>query len=189
MLEDEQELVKRAKGGEAEAFGLLYDYYLPKIYRFVLLKVSHREEAEDLTHQTFLKAWQNIDQYDFRGHSFGSWLYRIARNAVIDYHRKGRISPAFSLDDFELELPGQERSPEELLESRLETETILEAIRELKEIEQEVLLMRFVEELNTKEVAEIVKKTEGAVKLIQHRALKSLAKLLDEKNNGGNKTN
>lgn len=184
MLKDEQELVKRAKGGEAEAFGLLYDYYLPKIYRFVLIKVSHREEAEDLTHQTFLKAWQNIDQYDFRGHSFGSWLYRIARNAVIDRHRKN--TPVFSLDDLTFDIPARDRSPEELTEARIESEVILEAIRELKEIEQEVLLMRFVEELNTKEVAQIVKKTEGAVKLIQHRALKNLAKILE---NGRKATN
>ena len=184
MLEDEQELVKRAKGGEAEAFGSLYDYYLPKIYRFVLLKVSHREEAEDLTHQTFLKALHNINQYDFRGHSFGSWLYRIARNAVIDRHRKS--NPVFSLDDLTLDIPARDRSPEELTESRIESEALLEAIRELKEIEQEVLLMRFVEELSTKEVARIVKKTEGAVKLIQHRALKNLAKILE---NGGKTTN
>ena len=90
MLEDEQKLVKQAQDGGVEAFGLLYDHYLPRIYRFVLLKVSHREDAEDLSHQAFLKAWENIEQYDFRGYSFGSWLYRIARNVTIDYYRSAK---------------------------------------------------------------------------------------------------
>src|SRR3989338_7003410 len=99
MLEDEQRIVERAKGGEAEAFGLLYDHYLPPIYRFVLFRVSHREEAEDITHQTFLKAWEGIHRYSPQGHAFGSWLYRIARNAVIDAHRKRILHHHVGIDE------------------------------------------------------------------------------------------
>src|SRR3989344_1957239 len=138
MLEDEEKLVRRAKGGEAEAFGLLYDHYLPPIYRFVLFRVSHREEAEDVTHQTFLKAWERIEQYEPKGHSFGSWLYRIARNAVIDTHRKR--NPQVSIDEITAHLFVME-TQSEFLDTKIEWEMVLTAIRELREIEQEVLFL------------------------------------------------
>jgi RNA polymerase sigma-70 factor (ECF subfamily) len=177
MLEDERSLVERAKGGEAEAFGLLYDHYQPKIFRFVLLKVSHREEAEDLTHQTFLKAWENLDKYEFQGYSFGSWLYRIARNVIIDNQR--RSSPKISLDEIAPGLLIEEGNEREKTDLKMELEAVAKAISRLRDIEQDVILMRFVEELSHKEVAEILGKTEGAVKLIQHRALKNLKQILN----------
>ena len=88
MLEGEKNLINRAKSGEAKAFGLLYDHYIPQIYRFIYLKVTNREEAEDLTHQVFMKAWQNINNYEERGFQFSSWLYQISRNQVIDFYRQ-----------------------------------------------------------------------------------------------------
>ena len=176
MIEDEEIIIKRAKGGEAEAFGLLYDHYLPPIYRFVLFRVNHREEAEDITHQTFLKAWERIGQYEPQGHPFGSWLYRIARNTVIDTHRK--TNPYISIDEVTAHLAEKE-SQSELLDSKIKWEMLLEAIGELKEIEQEVLFLRFVEDLSHEEAASVVGKSEGAVKLIQHRALKNLKLILE----------
>ncbi len=175
MLEDEQVIIDRAKGGEAEAFGLLYDHYLPPIYRFVLFRVSHREEAEDITHQTFLKAWERIHQYEPRGYSFGSWLYRIARNTVVDTHR--RANPSVGIDEVAAHLY-VEQSQSEHLDTKIEWEALLKAIRELREIEQEVLFLRFVEDLSHQEAAKVVGKSEGAVKLVQHRALKNLKAIL-----------
>lgn len=175
MLGDEQKLVKKAKDGEVEAFGLLYDYYLPKIYRFVLLKVSYREEAEDLTHQTFLKAWENISHYDFRGYSFGSWLYQIARNTTVDYYRRSR--PKVSIEEI-AELPFEGDSLQASIDSKIEWKKLSEGIKKLKDIEQDVLIMRFVQDLPLKEVAEIIGKSEGAVKLIQHRAIKNLKTII-----------
>ena len=175
MLEDEQLIIERAKGGEAEAFGLLYDHYLPPIYRFVLFRVSHREEAEDITHQTFLTAWEGIHQYEPQGYPFGSWLYRIARNAGVDAHRKS--NPQVSIETVVAHLSLGETQSEHL-DTKLEWEALLAAMRELKEIEQEILFLRFVEDLSHGEAAEIVGKTEGAVKLTQHRALKNLKAIL-----------
>ncbi len=175
MLGDEQKLVKKAKDGEVEAFGLLYDHYLPKIYRFVLLKVSYREEAEDLAHQTFLKAWENISHYDSMGYSFGSWLYQIARNATIDYYRKSR--PQVSIEEA-AELPFEGDFLQESIDSKIEWKKLTEGIKKLKDTEQDVLVMRFVEDLSLKEVAEILGKSEGAVKLVQHRAIKNLRKII-----------
>lgn len=177
MLEDEQNLVARAKRGESSAFGSLYDFYMPRIYRFVLVKVGHREEAEDLTHQTFLKAWENIHTYDFQGYPFGSWLYRIARNAVIDHHRKAR--PHASIDFIPADLLRSEENPATKAELEMEWEHLLVSVRKLKDIEQDVLIMRFVEDMTHREIGEAVGKTEGAVKVIQHRALKSLKKLIE----------
>ena len=90
MLDGEDRIIERAIRGEASAFGELYDHYQPKIYRFVVIKVARREEAEDLTHQAFLNAWQNISVYRNVGFPFGSWLYHIARNLVIDHYRSKR---------------------------------------------------------------------------------------------------
>ena len=87
MLDGEKRIIQDAVGGEASAFGLLYDHYQPKIYRFVLVKVGRREEAEDLTHQIFLHALQNIGSYEHLGFPFSSWLYQIARNQIIDHYR------------------------------------------------------------------------------------------------------
>ena len=87
MLEDEYKIIKRAQRGDQEHFGRLYDHYTPQIYRFVFFKVGHQQEAEDLTHEIFLNAWKNIDNFTYRGHPFSSWLYQIARNRIIDYYR------------------------------------------------------------------------------------------------------
>lgn len=177
MLEDEQNLVARAKRGESSAFGSLYDFYMPRIYRFVLVKVGQREEAEDITHQTFLKAWENIHTYNFRGHPFGSWLYRIARNTVIDYHRKSR--PEVNIDFLPPELLRSEESPKAAAELKMEWEALLASMKKLKDIEQDVLIMRFIEDMPYREIGKIVGKSEGAVKVIQHRALKNLKKLVE----------
>lgn len=169
-------IVDNAIGGEASAFGLLYDYYQPKIYRFIILKVGHREEAEDLTHQVFLSAWQNIKNYKKKGFPFSSWLYRIARNQVIDHYRTKKTN-----------LTLEEVSPEYFvtpavaslnIEKDLEMERVLGAMRNLESQYQDVVIMRFVEDLSVREVAAALGKSEGAVKLIQHRAIKKLREFM-----------
>jgi len=179
MLEDEHNLVARAKEGEAEAFGLLYDFYMPRIYRFVLIKVGQREEAEDLTQGVFLKAWEHIETYESRGYPFSSWLYRIARNSVIDRHRKSR--PQLNIDDLSPDILMQEGTQGSDLQAKIEWNAMLEAIFKLKDVEQDVLIMRFVDEMQHKEVAKAIGKTEQATKVIQHRALKNLKKVMDKK--------
>ena len=180
MLEGERNLITKAKSGETEAFGLIYDHYLPKIYRFILMKVSRREEAEDITHQVFLKAWTSIGtHYSEMDLPFSSWLYRIAKNAVIDHYRRER--PTLNIDDHEGVDELITRHDLDLkIDLENKTKELLEAVRSLKETEQEVITMRFVEDLSTKEVAEAIGKSEGAVKVIQHRAIESLRKKLQK---------
>ncbi|MDP3953776.1 MAG: sigma-70 family RNA polymerase sigma factor [bacterium] len=178
MMEGEQNLVEDARRGDPEAFGVLYDYYLPRIYRFVLFKVSSKEHAEDITQYTFLKAWENIRTYRPQGHAFGSWLYRIARNAVIDHYRKR--GPHLDIQEVSPEVLGIDNSLIAKLDIKIQWETILVAISKLQEVEQDVLIMRFVEDMPHGEVAKAVDKSESAVKVIQHRALKKLKEDLNK---------
>ena len=176
MLEGEENLVKEAKRGDSEAFGQLYDHYLPKIYRFVLIKVTYKEHAEDITQQTFLKAWKSIKRYQDKGHPFGSWLYRIARNSVIDHYRKGKEEAA--IEDIPEDILGVDNSLSQNLDDKFEWEKILRSIKDLNDVEHDVLIMRFVEDMQHSEVASVVDKSENAVKVIQHRAIKKLEEKL-----------
>jgi len=172
MLDGEEKIIKNAVKGEASAFGALYDFYHSQIYRFVFIKVGRREEAEDLTHQVFMNAWTNIRSYKHRGFPFSSWLYRIARNQVIDYYRtrKGDVS----IEQVDPEYFVAPVSAHFDLGNKMEMDRVMLAIKELKPEYQDVIIMRFVEELSVKEVASAVGKSEGAVKLLQHRAIKEL---------------
>lgn len=177
MIDGEEKLIQRAIGGESSAFGRLYDEYQPRIYRFVLVKVGHREEAEDLTHQVFLKAWQSIAAYEERGLPFSGWLYQIARNQVIDHYRTKRTHAP--LDLLEDGLASEERI-EQSLESALFMERIRKVMSGLTPDQEDVLLMRFVDDLPIRNVAKMLGKSEGAVKLLQYRAIERLKELLDD---------
>lgn len=174
MLED-TEITKKAKQGNAEAFGLLYDKHLNQIYRFVYLKVSNKQIAEDLTQQVFLSAWQNISSYQQQGFPFTSWLYRIARNAVIDHYRTSRnhvgLDAISEVADFS-DLAGE-------LETKLELGKVKIALASLSADYQDVIVMRFIEELSHQEIAVALDKSEGAVRVLQHRAINSLKKILN----------
>ena len=176
MVDGEKNLIELAIRGEASAFGSLYDHYQPKIYRFVLVKVGRREEAEDLTHQVFLSAWTNIGRYEDLGFPFGSWLYRIARNAVVEFYR-GRRNDV-SLEKTDPEQFVMQASVHADLAGKMDFEKVKSAIGELKPEYQDVILMRFVEDMPVKEVAAAMEKSEGAVKVIQHRAIKQLQNIL-----------
>jgi len=179
MLDGEKQVIIDAIGGEASAFGLLYDHYHPAIYRFVLIKVGRREEAEDLTHQVFLSAWQNIKKYKDLGYPFGSWLYQIARNQVIDHYRTAKRTQ--SLEDLDPDYAVSSSDDEADTENKLEMEKIKTALTKLKPLYQDIVIMRFIEELSIKETAAALGKSEGAIKLLQHRAIKQLRTVLEKK--------
>jgi len=184
MIDGEEKLIQDAvKEGDSSAFGKLYDHYQPMIYRFVLVKVGRREEAEDITHQVFLQAWQNIRTYRHRGYPFGSWLYRIARNQVIDHYRSRKDDVSLEAADLE-DVSRQVSQPDVSL--RMDMERVMAAIYYLKPEYQDAIIFRFIEDLSIRETADAMHKTEGAVKLIQHRAIEELKKKidLDSKNTG-----
>lgn len=178
MKESEDKLVKKAQNGEAAAFGRLYDEYIEPIYRFVYLKVSHKADAEDITQQVFLNAWQNVGNYRSQGFPFSSWLYKIAHNAVIDYYRIKSSRPHIEFETA-AEIAAETDIDNEI-DKNFELMLIKNAIQKLPPDQQNIVIMKFVEELSNKEVAKILDKTEGAIRVVQHRALKQLKKHLDE---------
>ena len=185
MLEKEKKLVKSAQAGDSHAFGTLYDQYSAQIYRFIIVKVSTRQEAEDLTHEVFLSAWQKLPGFKIQKFPFSSWLYRIARNRVIDYYRtqKNHFSVDELVGSLEEEFLRVRAIQGEDLNLKLEMEQVLSAIEELTEDQREVIEMRFIQDLSPKEIAEITKKKEGTIRILQHRATKKLQKVLENKEN------
>jgi RNA polymerase sigma-70 factor (ECF subfamily) len=170
---EERVLVQRAIARDREAFGALYDRHVVRVYRHIYYLVGNVAEAEDLTAQAFLQAWEAIDRYQIRGAPFVSWLLRIAHNVGVSHLRSRRNG---------VELPetlvdrSREGNPEEVVQRQAEVERVREAIMRLREEQRQVILLRFVEDLEYREVAEIVGKSVAAVRVIQHRALNALRK-------------
>jgi len=175
MLDGEKKIIEDAIKGEASAFGLLYDKYHPQIYRFIYLKVGQREEAEDLTHQVFLSALQNIGKYQHKGFPFSSWLYQISRNKIIDHWRTRKntldIEDAVEQGENDLEI--------EKIGIKFEIERVRKAISLLKDEYQDVIIMRFIEELSYEEIAAALNKPRTTVRVLQHRAIKQLKDILE----------
>lgn len=176
MLDSEEKLIKRARRGDQECFGKLYDLHLSKIYRFILMKVNSREIAEDLVHEVFMNAWKNLGRYRHRGFPFSSWLYQIARNEVIDHYRLKRDH--VSIEGVEEETFKVENVVAEELDRALDWQKVRGAITKLTGDQQDVIIMRFVEGLSHREIALALLKTEGAVRIIQHRAIGELKRIL-----------
>jgi len=175
---DEVELTRRASKGDVDAFSELYTLYFDQIYRFVYYRVGRVAEAEDLTEQAFLKAWQAIGRYEDRGSSFPAWLYRIARNAIIDSHRTRK--DAIPLEDLPPLAADEDLAPEEVLAKQEEVKRLQTAIAQLSEEQQQVIILRFIEGVSHAEVAAIIGKSEGASRVVQHRALAALHDILSE---------
>ena len=180
QLDAERLLASKATQGDRGAYAELYERYVEKIYRYVFYKVGRQEEAEDLTSQTFLKAWDAIGDYEWRNYPFGAWLFRIAHNLVVDYHRSRRES--YTLDDatpqLEHKASRNEVRPEKVLAELLTGERVRAAIGRLTDEQQQVLILRFFEGLSTGEVAELMGKRRGAIRGLQFRALSALREFL-----------
>lgn len=180
MLDNEKEIIEEIKNGKKEAFGLLYDHYQPRIYRFIYLKVSQKEDAEDLTHQVFLSALRKINEYEERGLPFSGWLYRIARNEVIDFYRKRKLKVSLEeVNNTDSNLINLDQELNDKIDLKIQIENVKKAILKLKADYQDIIIMRFVDDLSIKEIAQVLQKSEGAVKLMQHRAIKALRQILN----------
>ncbi len=177
--EDDAILIKRAKSGDPQSFGVLYERYATDIYRFIRAQIPDQLEAEDLTANTFLKAWDGLRRYRERGFPFSSFLYRIARNTLIDHWRKQNReiqSSGLIFADLENEPSGSRGNPQ----NRIELQVFWQVIHELPENYRTVLVYRFINDLNPREIAAIMGKSVGSVRVLQHRALKAARKLIVE---------
>jgi RNA polymerase sigma-70 factor (ECF subfamily) len=176
--EKEQTLVSQAIDGDADAYGVLYTQHLDAIYRYMYFRVADVPLAEDLSEEVFMRAWAALPKYEPQGHRFSSWLYRIAQNLLVDHYRKE--SSRRELDESGMnEVRDHEALPEERVADQEDLASLATAIQLLGDDEQNVIILRFVEGLSHKEVAEAIGKSEGASRVIQHRALEALAGLME----------
>jgi len=165
---------------DPEAYGKVYDLYAPRIYRFVYFKVSSEEEAQDITAEVFLKAWQYLlDPKGEEVRHLSALLYRIARNNVIDFYRqraaRGETSSIASND----EVIADGRETFKKLDAKLDVEALAPALRSLKDEYREVLVMKYIDQLENDEIAEALSKTTGNVRVLLHRAMNALRGLAD----------
>jgi RNA polymerase sigma-70 factor (ECF subfamily) len=179
IVEEDKDLVRWAVKGDQDAFGKLYEENIDKIYKFVAASVSDRQTAEDITSKVFTKAWEKIGKYELRGAPFRAWLFRIARNTVIDHYRTSK--EVTSLDVFE-DVPNKTELPVlDKVKLVIEVDEIMKLIKELTPAQQEVLVLRLVNELTTAETSQILGKGEGAVRALQMRGLQALGRLMEER--------
>ena len=173
------ELVERAQAGEAEAFGRLYDQYSDTVYRYIYYRVGGKATAEDLTSETFLRALRRIGTFTWQGRDFGAWLVTIARNLVADHFKSSRFRLEVTTGEM-LDANEVERSPEDSVLESLSNAALLDAVRRLNPQQQECVTLRFLQGLSVAETARVMGKNEGAIKTLQYRAVRTLARLLPD---------
>jgi RNA polymerase sigma-70 factor, ECF subfamily len=168
-------LITRARQRDAGAFGILYQRHLERVYRYIAYRTIQQDVAEDLTSEVFLNAWKSIERYEDRGYTFRSWLLRLAHNEVVDYYRVRKTD--VPLPEQESQMPAL-AGPELLAELQSDRAALLRAIRQLPDEWQQLILLRFVEELSFDEIASVLGKSSGACRQLQHRIFARLRELL-----------
>ncbi|HEV7627216.1 MAG TPA: ECF subfamily RNA polymerase sigma factor, BldN family [Streptomyces sp.] len=173
------DLVERAQSGEADAFGNLYDQYSDTVYRYIYYRVGSKATAEDLTSETFLRALRRIGTFTWQGRDFGAWLVTIARNLVADHFKSSRFRLEVTTGEM-LDANEVERSPEDSVLESLSNAALLDAVHRLNPQQQECVTLRFLQGLSVAETARSMGKNEGAIKTLQYRAVRTLARLLPQ---------
>jgi RNA polymerase sigma-70 factor, ECF subfamily len=170
-----ERLVKQSRDGDAQAFGHLFDYYSEPVYRYIASRVRRPSDAEDLTQTVFVKALEALPRYESRGVPFGGWLFRLARNAVIDFVRTNRqhadIADAVEHSD-------NGTSPDEIVATRQWIEAIRSALATLTDDQRDAIALRFFAGLSARETAEAMGRQEGTVRGLQFRAIAALRRQL-----------
>ena len=177
-MQEEESLVRRAKEGDKQAFSQLYEAHFDRIYRYVALKTGDRIEAEDMTQQVFLKAYQSLSGFNLKGPPVSSWFFRIAHNLIVDHLRKKTKQEEQQVMEFDEATIAGGDDPQTAVELSLDVEKLSAASRQLTGAQQEVISLRFAGDLPIAEVARIMGKSEGAVKALQHAAIAALRKTL-----------
>lgn len=169
----EENAVARACAGDSEAFSYLYEHNVTRIYNYIYYRIGSETEAEDLTSRVFFRAFGHINSYVEKGVPFSAWLYRIAHNLIANWHRDTHRRKEVPLED-QPDIPHHGDHPERTLEKNQEVELLLKGIRRLSSDRQQLLLLKYVEDYSNAEIAQIMGKSEGAIKSLYHRALIAL---------------
>jgi RNA polymerase sigma-70 factor (ECF subfamily) len=174
--DEESKLIHRAQQGDKKAIGELYRQHVDVIYRYVWARVRDESVAEDLTAQVFLKALEALPSYEPSGKPFVAWLYRIAYARIVDHWRQQERRREVPLVET---MPAYGPQPGERLDAEAEWSMAIDLLAQLTDDQQDVLILRFIGEMSLAEVAETLGKTLGATKAVQHRALATLARMLE----------
>jgi len=175
--EPDSYLVKQAKSGDGDAFGALYERYATDIYRFLHAQLPEFWTAEDLTSDVFLRAWNFLPRYKDRGYTFSAFLYKIARNVLIDYRRKTRYETnRVPIDPDNTTIEKTELS-EQLIRIQ-EHQTLWRILNSLRDDYRSILVLRFINGVSIQDISRIMGRSEGAIRILQHRALKALRQIL-----------
>lgn len=172
-----EKFVILAQNGEQEAFGKIYDLLVDQIYRYVYYRVQG-EDVEDIVETVFLKTWENIKQYKAQKKSFSAWVFRIAHNLVVDHYRAFKDRVYEQLDP---ELPDHSRqhNPIKMAQANFNNDVLKRALSKMKKQYRDIILYKFINELSNSEIAEILGKSEGSLRILQFRALKILKQELE----------
>lgn len=175
MTEDQlKEILLKAQKGDTAAFGIIYDHFSPRIYKFIYFRVGHKEVAEDVLSDTFVKGWQKIDHVNSPT-ALSAWLYQIAKNNIIDYYRVKKETVALEdVQDF-LE---DAVDPVDFISLNIQQKKLLQLMELLPLDQREVIKYKFFEDLSNEEIAYVLGKSEGSIRVIQHRAIAKLKVLL-----------
>ncbi len=166
-------LVELAQRGDAEAFGMLYERYVDVVYRYVYVRVGSRQTAEDITSEAFLRALRRMDSFAWQGRDIAAWFITIARNLITDNAKSARFRMEVTTADM-LDADGRVEGPDQEVLGRLRDERLLTAVRNLKPEQAECVVLRFLQGLSLAETAKVLGRSEGAVKQLQLRAVRSL---------------
>ena len=172
----ERALVERACSGDRVAIEALYDDHVDRIYRFVLAKVGNQTDAEDITGEVFIRMVEALPRYQWRGVPFQAWLFQIASNQVISHYRRNSSRPSTPIENMDFADP--QAGPEGLVEHRLTLADVQTALKKLPEAQRRVIEHRFLSDMSVRETAQVLGKSENNVKVLQHKALARLQKLL-----------
>lgn len=169
---EEMALVRKA-ATEVDAFGVLYERHVRRIYNYIYYRTGDHQDAEDLTARVFQRALRHVSNFEDKGVPFSAWLYRIAHNLVANWHRDRSRRPIVPLEDHVVVSRSSEH-PEVEAMAEEENRMLLEAVRRLPPDRQQLLILKFVERLSNAEIGEIMGRTEGAIKSLYHRTLNAL---------------
>jgi len=182
--DEEHQLLKAAQQGDVEAFGRLYERHAAAIFRYVYAHLGSRPDAEDLTSEVFLRAWQSLPRYSQRGVPFRAYLFRVAHNALVDAYRRRRDDCRLSQEE-DGDPASEQDGPAEALSGKTERAELEDVLAELKEEYRTVLVLRFLSQLSPAETALVLQRSVGAVRVLQHRALEAARQRLVKKKEEG----
>lgn len=171
--EEVEDLVSRSQSGDQEAFAELYEIFVDPIYRYAVFRVKN-EDAEDLTENVFLRVWEKLGKYKRqKNKNFSAWIFRIAHNMIVDYYRANsdKVSVELTIDVAD---DKREHNPLFVTQHNLDRGVLKKALSNLKENYREVIIHKFISDLSNAEIAEVLGKSEGSLRILQFRALKAL---------------